>query len=126
MDPAYTDRLESVVRKLPEAPCAVGLVVASGADWVPAAAGDLAATVSRGRAGHTILVSLASEEPDLDHELGVEPRLGLSDVLSGSASTAEGTSICPRELHLCEDGASSSPGPGKSSRMPHWPEARRF
>jgi hypothetical protein len=86
MDPAYTDRLESVVRKLPEAPCALGLVVASGADWVPAAAGDLAATVSRGRAGHTILVSLASDEPDLDHELGVEPRLGLSDVLAGAAS----------------------------------------
>jgi hypothetical protein len=86
MDPAYTDRLESVVRNLPDGPCAVGLVVASGADWVLAASGDLAASVSRGRTGHTILLSLASDQPDLDHELGVESRLGLSDVLSGAAS----------------------------------------
>jgi hypothetical protein len=86
MDPTYTDRLETIVAQLPEESCAVGLIVAPDADWTLAAAGDLAATVSRARPGHTILVSLASGRPDLDHELGVESELGLSDVLTGATS----------------------------------------
>lgn len=86
MDPRYTDQLETIVARLPPEPCAVGLIAAPGADWALAAAGDVAATVSRARRGHTILVSLASDRPDLDHELGAESELGLSDVLKGTAS----------------------------------------
>lgn len=86
MDPTYTDRLEAIVARLPKGSCAVGLVAAPGADWTLAAAGDLAATVSRARRGHTILVSLTSGDPDLDHELGVESELGISDVLRGATS----------------------------------------
>jgi hypothetical protein len=86
MDPTYTDRLETIVAQLPEESCAVGLIAAPDADWTLAAAGDFAAIASRARPGHTILVSLASRRPDLDHELGVESELGLSDVLTGAAS----------------------------------------
>jgi hypothetical protein len=86
MDPAYTDQLETIAARLPEEPCAVGLITVPDADWALAAAGDFAATVSRARRGHTILVSLASDRPDLDHELGAESELGLTDVLKGAAS----------------------------------------
>lgn len=86
MDPTYTDQLEAIVAKLPEESCVLGLIAAPDADWALAAAGDFAATVSRARQGHTILVSVASDRPDLDHELGVESELGLSDVLTGAAS----------------------------------------
>ncbi len=89
MDSHYQQGLRRIAERLPSGPCVVALAAAGEIARAAAMAGDLAAEVAGRRAGHTILFSLESAPRALDHELGVESDLGLSDALAGRATVRD-------------------------------------
>ena len=90
MDETYERQLEAVAGQLPGGPCLVALIPTIAPDQAAGLAGDLSQLVGRERAGHTILLSLEDAPAALDHEIGVEGGRGLSDILAGRITMAQG------------------------------------
>jgi len=89
MNETYESRIVEIARRLPEGPCLIALVPSIDRDQAAAIAGDLAQLLARGRAGHTMLLSLEDPPPALDHEIGVEGGPGLTEILAGRATLAD-------------------------------------
>jgi len=90
MDATYERQLAAVAGQLPEGPCLVALIPTIEADQAAGLAADFAQLAGRERPGHTILLSLEGSPAALDHEIGVEGGPGLSDILAGRITLAQG------------------------------------
>ena len=85
MDEKYRTSLDAAADAVPDGGCVVALVSTIESDHAAAIASDIAQLVGGGRDGHTLLLSL---DAALDHEIGVEPAEGLTEVLGGGTSLA--------------------------------------
>ena len=89
MEEKYENQLETVARAVPDEGGLIALVATIAADQAAALASDLAQSISRGRTGHTLLLSIENRPAALDHEIGAEVEAGLTEVLAGSTPLAE-------------------------------------
>lgn len=87
MEETYERQLETIVGRLPTGGCVVALVPTIDDEHAAALASDAAGSIGRGRAGHTLLLTL-DRSGALDHEIGVEGGHGLAEVLAGEVSLA--------------------------------------
>ncbi len=88
MSETYAARLQSIAQAVPEEPCVLALVPTIAESHAAGLASDLAQAIARGRKGHTLLFSLESGRARLDHEIGVEGGMGLTDVMEGRVPLA--------------------------------------
>lgn len=113
MDDTYERQLEAVVGGLPGHPCLIALVPTIDVDQAAALAGDFAQLVGRGRPGHTLLLSLEASPAALDHEIGAEGVSGLSDILAGRITLAEGAAHGRARGYIYVP-AGETPAPGEA------------